>query len=113
MQDTQEDAVERAHPEVVRTTFAYQTGNALLHLTCCLIGESQREDVPRIHTLLQQVGYLVSQHAGLSRARSSNHQRRSFTIEHRFLLSFVQFIKEVLHIIFISDAKVIKKERNI
>ena len=100
MQDAQKDAVERTHPKVVRTAFAYQTGNALLHLPCCLIGESQREDIPRIHALLQQIGYLVSQHASLSRACSSNHQRRSVTIEHRFLLSFIQFIKEVLHIIF-------------
>ena len=98
MQDAEEDAMERTHPEVFCPTFTHQSANALLHFAGSLVREGQCQDVPGIQALFQQVGYLVSQHPGLARACSCNHQRRSIAIEHSFLLSFIQFVQVILHI---------------
>ena len=98
MQYAQEDAVEGAHPEVLCPSFAHLPGYTLLHLTRRLVGERQRQDVPRVHALFHQVSYLIRQHTRLARARTRYHQRRPVTVEHGISLPLIQFVQEIQHI---------------
>ena len=52
--------------QIARTLVTHQTANTFLHLARRLVGECQRENLPRLHTLLQKIGYLIGQHTRLS-----------------------------------------------
>ena len=99
MQDAQEHGMERAHPQPPGTFDAYLAGNAFLHLTSGLVGECQRQDVPRLITILQQIGNLVSQHPRLPRTRPGYHQQRPVVVEHSGTLAVVQLIDVIGHIL--------------
>ena len=72
--NTGEYGMESPHPQITCPLHTYLAGNTLFHLTGCLIGKGQREDVPRIVTVLQQIGDFISQHARLPRTRTGYHQ---------------------------------------
>ena len=91
-QDTGEHAVEGTHLQIPRLLLAHQPAYALLHLTGSLVGKRQRENLPGLRSLLQQPGYLIRQHAGLSRSCSRNHQRRPVVIQHSLLLTLIQLL---------------------
>ena len=75
--------------------FAYQSADAFAHLASRLVGEGQGQDVPGFEAvLLQQIGYLVGQHARLARTGTGNHQLRPVAIFHRFALTLVQLFQQ-------------------
>ena len=75
MEDTKEDGVEGAHPQVLSSFHTYLLGYALFHLSCSLVGESKGENVPRVvFLLLKQIGYFVGQYACLARSGTSYDQ---------------------------------------
>ena len=61
--------VERRNPDVLLPR-ARQFFNALPHLLRRLVGEGDRHNRPRRHTVLQQVRHAVRQRAGLARSRA-------------------------------------------
>ena len=65
-QDARKDAVEGTHIEMLRQVVAHQFSYSLLHLPSRLVGKGKRHNAPRLHALLQQVGYLISKHTRLS-----------------------------------------------
>ena len=97
VQDAEEDAVKGAHPEARGHLLPHPAGHALLHLAGGLVGKGQRQDVPRLHALIQQVSHLVGQHTRLSRARPGYHQRGAVQILHRPPLALIQIVQIVLH----------------
>ncbi len=72
--DSGEYGMESPHPQITCPLHTYLAGNTLFHLTRRLIGKGQREDVPRIVTVLQQIGDFISQHARLPRTCTGYHQ---------------------------------------
>ena len=84
------DAVKGAHPERRSFLGRYEGSDALAHLLRRLIGKGQRKDVPRLHTLLQKVRYLVGQDARLAATRSGYDERRSIDAKHRFALTGIE-----------------------
>ena len=65
-QDARKDAVEGTHIEMLHQVVAHQFSYTLLHLPSRLVGKGERHNAPRLHALLQQVGYLISKHTRLS-----------------------------------------------
>ena len=82
--------MESAHLQIAGTLVAHQTADTLLHLARRLVGERQRQNLPRLDALLQKIGYLIGQHTRLSRAGTGNDQRRPVAEENRLALTFVQ-----------------------
>ena len=74
MQDAQEEAVERSHPQPACPFGAHLPSDARFHLARRLVRKGQGQDVPRLVAVLQQPGYLIGQHAGLPRARPRYHE---------------------------------------
>ena len=52
-QDAGENRVKGSHLQIACSLVAYQTGYTLLHLTRCLIGKRQCQNLPRLHALFQ------------------------------------------------------------
>ena len=46
VKDAEEDRVEGAHPQVLRSFHAHLFGDALFHLSRCFIGKGEGENVP-------------------------------------------------------------------
>ena len=65
-QDTQEDAVEGAHPQHTGIVLTYNACNAVFHFACRLVGEGQCKDGPRLVAMFHEVCNLIGEHAGLS-----------------------------------------------
>ena len=83
--------VERRNPDVLRPR-ARQFFNALPHLLRRLVGEGDRHNRPRRHTVLQQVRHAIRQRAGLARSRARKHQKRPFKRFRREPLFSVQVV---------------------
>ena len=81
--------MERSHIQSLGVVLSDELPNALLHLVGGLVGERQREDVPRLHSLRQQIGDFVGQHAGFARACACNHELRPVAVFHRLSLAVV------------------------
>ena len=96
-QDARKDGVKRSGPKIARSLCSHNLRNAVVHLTCRLVGESQCQDVPRHHSLLQKIGYLVSKHTRLARTGTGNDQRRTADVLHRFELRRIELGREVKH----------------
>ena len=62
-----------------------------------VIGKGQRKDAVRSKTEFQQTGHLVGQHTRLARTGSSNDERRTIGVNHRFTLALIQLIKKIIH----------------
>jgi hypothetical protein len=57
-------------------------GHPLLHLAGGLVGEGDREDLPRLRIpRTEQVGDAVRQHAGLARARAGDDEQRPALVD--------------------------------
>ena len=83
--------VERTHLQIAGIVSTHQSAYTLFHLACCLIGECERQDVPRIHMMMrQQISYLIRQHTRLTRACTSDNQLRTITIRDGFTLSLIE-----------------------
>ena len=66
-EDFRKETVECPHPEVACRLLAHSRGNTAFHLCRSLVGESEREDFPRLVALhLHQMGNLVRQYARLA-----------------------------------------------
>ena len=91
-QDARKDGVERTHPQVARLFRTYPAGDTLFHLARGLVGESQREYIPRLISFLQQVSNLIRQHARFSRTGAGYHQRGTVVVSHRSVLAIIQFV---------------------
>jgi len=87
---TGKDAVESAHPKRRSLLGRHKQGNALAHLAGGLVGESQGQDAPRLHPLLQQVSHFVGEDTRLATARTGYHQRRRVDAKHRLTLARIQ-----------------------
>ena len=72
---------------------SYQIANSLLHFLGGFIGKGQCKDIPWLHSHLQQIGYLVSQHARLSRPRTGNHQLGTVYVFNGNALAVIQLFK--------------------
>lgn len=69
--------------------------DALLHLARGLVGEGDREDLPRVHPALgQQVGDPVRQHPGLARARPGDDEQRGARVHDGGALLGVQPVEQ-------------------
>ena len=69
---------------------ADQVVNALAHLPRSLVGESDRENIPGIHSaLIHQISDPVSDHPGLSAARARKDQNRSLCPSDGLSLLFI------------------------
>ena len=73
-----------------------ETRDALAHLFGGLVGEGDRQDVPRGDTLLNEVGDAVSDDARLSGTRPRKHQQRTLDMSNRLTLRLVQIIKQAV-----------------
>ena len=91
-QYTGKDGVEGAHLQIAGLVQPHQPPYALLHLAGRLVGKGQGQDVPGLHALLHQIGYLVGQHARLARACTSYHQRGTIAIDDRLALTLIERI---------------------
>ena len=65
-QNLGEDGVERSHIELTGCFIANNLAYAVFHLAGSLVGEGKGKDSPWLHALLQEISYLVSQHARLA-----------------------------------------------
>ena len=83
--------MERAHLQPAGIVAAHQADDALAHLLGGLVGEREGEDGPGGKPQLKQMGYLIGQHTGLSRAGSSHHQLRAINIFNSGQLAVVEF----------------------
>ena len=71
--------------------FAEHVRDAFLHLARRLVGEGDRGDVGRVEAaLLDQVGDLLGDHAGLARARPRQHQQGAVEVMDGFALGGVE-----------------------
>ena len=88
-QDTTEDAVEGAHPQLGGPLMTHLQGYALLHLAGSLVGKRERHDLPGLISLLHQPGNLVGEHAGLPATRTCYHQHGGIAEENSPALAVV------------------------
>src|SRR5262249_45139113 len=88
-QDTRARRVERADPHRGRA-LAEQLDQALLHLARGLVGERDREDLPRRHAALDEVRDAMHEHARLAGARAGEPEQRSLAVGDRLLLLVVE-----------------------
>ena len=95
--------MERTHPKESCTLLAHLPGNTLLHFTGSFVSESQCQDIPGIVTVLEQIGYLISEHTRLSGTGTGDDQRRAITVEHRRTLAFIKFFDIVGHKIYLLN----------
>ena len=95
--NTGKNRMERTHPKESCTLLAHLPGNTLLHFTGSFVSESQCQDIPGIVTVLEQIGYLISEHTRLSGTGTGDDQRRAITVEHRRTLAFIKFFDIVGH----------------
>ena len=92
-QDAGKHRVEGAHLQPGGTVLPHQAPYAFLHLAGSLVGKRQRQDIPRCHAPLQQVGNLIGQHTRLSRPCTGYHQLWPVAVFHGLPLAIVQFIQ--------------------
>ena len=76
------NGVERTHPQFGSHLFTHESRNTLTHFTCCLVGESERQNLMRFVAVLQQVHNFISQHTGFAGAGSGNHQLGTTVVFH-------------------------------
>ena len=69
---------------------AYQSAYTVFHFSGCLVGKGQRQNIPRLISMLQQIGNLIGQHTRLTRSGTGYHQLGAITIDNGFALSFVE-----------------------
>ena len=84
--------VKRAYPGV-GSRLARQGVHALQHLPGRLVGKGKRQYAVGGHSLFQQIGYPVREHARLARAGARQHQQRPLRCEHRAALRLVEYAK--------------------
>ena len=101
--NTGKNRMERTHPKESCTLLAHLPGNTLLHFTGSFVSESQCQDIPGIVTVLEQIGYLISEHTRLSGTGTGDDQRRAITVEHRRTLAFIKFFDIVGHKIYLLN----------
>ena len=92
-QDSEEDAVEGTHIEMLGEVISHQFSDTFLHLSCRLVGKGERHDAPGFHALAQEISYLISKHTRFTRTCTGYHQRRSVNIFYRSTLRFVQVVQ--------------------
>ena len=93
-QDADPDAVEGAHPQVVRAR-ADELHAALLHLPRRAVGEGDGQDLPgREAHAVDEPGDLVGDRAGLAAAGASQHQHRPVVRQDGLALRWVQAGKD-------------------
>ena len=85
--------MESSHLQALCSLLTNEPTYTFLHLACCLVGKSQRQNIPRLIALLQEISYLIGQHARLARTSTSYHQLRPVTIFHSSALTIVQLIE--------------------
>ncbi|MNM29021.1 hypothetical protein D3C81_395510 [compost metagenome] len=89
--DVQAQVVERTHGQATAFARAQQGGDPLLHLARGLVGEGHRHDVLGTDAaVLDEVGNLARDHAGLARACTGEHQKRAADIVTGFLLPGIE-----------------------
>ncbi len=89
--DVQAQVVEGRDRQPASFTTAQQAADALLHLAGGLVGEGYGDDVLRADAaLLDQVGDLAGDHAGLAGAGAGEHQHGAADIVHGFLLPGIE-----------------------
>ena len=76
---------------MTRATLANELLYAAIHLTGCLVGEGERQYLPWLIAVFQQICHLVCQHTSLARPRTCNHQQWGIGQGYRFDLTCVQF----------------------
>ena len=91
-QDPCKHTVEGTHLQVSGLLIAHQAPDTLLHLSRCLIGKRQCQNLPGSHPLFQQPRNLIGQHTCLTRACSGNHQTCPVAVLHGNLLPFIQLL---------------------
>ncbi len=89
--DVQAQVVEGRYRQALAFAAAQQAADALLHLARGLVGEGHCDDVLRADAaLLDQVGDLAGDHAGLAGAGAGEHQHRAADVVHGFLLPGIE-----------------------
>ncbi|MNQ38732.1 hypothetical protein D3C85_523250 [compost metagenome] len=89
--DVEAEVVEGRHRQALALAAAQQAGDALLHLARGLVGEGHRDDVLRADAaLLDQVGDLAGDHAGLAGSGAGQHQQRAADVVDGFLLAGIE-----------------------
>ncbi|MCY1174804.1 hypothetical protein D9M73_150160 [compost metagenome] len=89
--DVQAQVVEGAHRQPATFTGTQQGADPFLHLACGLVGEGHGDDVLGADAaVLDEVGNLARDHAGLARACTGEHQKRAADIAHGFLLPGIE-----------------------
>ena len=79
--------MEGSHPKRSGFLGRNKGSDTLSHLSRCLIGKGQSKDIPRLHSLLQEIGNLVGKDTRLATTRSRYDERRSIDAKHRFTLA--------------------------
>ena len=89
-QDAREDRVEGPHADVARALARHHLRDAVAHLLGGLVGEGERQDVPRFDPLFYHVGDARGEHARLARARSGDDERGGVVVDHGGILGGVE-----------------------
>ncbi|KAF5031528.1 hypothetical protein DSECCO2_626830 [anaerobic digester metagenome] len=69
-----------------------QLKNTFLHLACRLVRKSQRQNVIRLNTALNQISHAVSEYACFSRSGTCQNHDRTFGAGHCIALYVIQII---------------------
>ena len=88
--------VERADEDSLPTV-PNQLDHPLLHFARSLVGEGHRQNLPRLHTLMQQVGNPVGQYSRLTRAGPSQYKQRTIHMGGRPGLFGIQAVRYSIH----------------
>ncbi len=89
--DVQTQVVEGRYRQALALAAPQQATDAFLHLPRGLVGEGHRDDVLRPDAaLLDQVGDLAGDHAGLAGTGAGEHQHGAADVVHSFLLAGVE-----------------------
>ena len=89
--DVEAQVVEGRDGQATSLAATQQRADPLLHLACGLVGEGHGDDVARLDAaLLDQVGDLAGDHAGLAGAGAGKHQQRAADVVHGFLLPGIE-----------------------
>ena len=92
-QDAHARRVERRHPHGAHDR-PDEVGDPLAHLGRGLVGERDRQDLRRLHALVDEVGDAVREHPGLARSGARHDQQRSGLVDHRIELVGIQAGRE-------------------
>ncbi len=85
-----------AHPQIARFIPDY-FGNPFFHLSRCLVGEGEGENVEWISSFFDQMSNTVGEYSGFSGTGAGDDHHGTLSLYHCFTLHFVELVEVILH----------------